>query len=279
MVSLRNGRHVMLEILPAPDAVMAIRATGRLDEADIERAAQAVDAALVRHERIALYAEIDIDGITPGALVRDVGHGLGKLQELHRFPQVAVVTGQDWVRWIARVEETVLPGIEVKVFPPSQKDVAMAWISEPLPPLAVKAEPAGPSIHLIETSKPEVVAFEIDGRVGADDTRRLTSIFDQAMDEHDRLRMFVRIRNFDGVTLEALRQEGLFAAKMRGWDKVGRYALVGGPAWLQAATRGLAPLVGIETRIFAPEDEADAWTWIGAEPGRAAAGDGAGGAP
>jgi hypothetical protein len=256
----------MLEILPTSDTIVAMRASGRLDEADIERATQAVDAALARQERIALYAEIDIDGITPGALVRDVGYGLGRLRELHRFPRAAVVTGQDWVRWIARVEQAVLPGIEVKVFPPAEKDAAMAWISEPLPPPAAEPEPTGPSIHLIGTSHPEVVAFEIDGRVGADDTRRLISLFNRAMDDHNRLRMLVRVRNFDGVTLEALRQEGLFAAKVRGWDKVERYALVGGPAWLHTATRALAPLVGVETRIFAPEDEGQAWSWLDVKP-------------
>jgi hypothetical protein len=82
---------------------------------------------------------------------------------------------------------------------------------------------------------------------------------------HDRLRALVRVRNFDGTTLIALRTEGLVAAKMRGWRQVERYALVGGPAWIEALTRGMAPLVGIETRNFTAEDEAQAWTWLGAE--------------
>ena len=82
---------------------------------------------------------------------------------------------------------------------------------------------------------------------------------------HDRLRVLVRVRNFDGITLIALRPEGLVAAKMRGWRQVERYALVGRPAWIEALTRGMGPLVGIETRYFRAEDEAQAWTWLGAE--------------
>lgn len=253
----------MLEILSAPDTVVAMRATGRIDEQDIEHAIQAVDAALARQDRVALYAEIDVAGMTPGAFARDVRYGLGRLRELHRFPRAAVVTRQDWVHWIARAEQAVLPGIEVKVFQPEEKDAAMVWISEPLP--TSEPEPTAPSIRLIRTSKPDVVAFEVEGRIGADDTRRMIAAFNQAMDAHDRLRVLVCLRTFDGVTLEALRQEGLMAAKLRGWHKVERYALVGGPTWIEGLTRGMAPLVGIETRHFNLEDEAQAWAWLDAK--------------
>ena len=154
----------MLEILPAPGTVVAIRAAGRPDESDIERAIQAVAAALARQDRGALYVEIDVAGMTPGALVRDVRYGLGKLRELHRLPQAAVVTNQDWVRWIARVEQMVLPGIKVRVFPPAEKDAALAWVSEPLPNAASESEPANPSIRPIETTKADILAIEVHGR-------------------------------------------------------------------------------------------------------------------
>jgi hypothetical protein len=62
----------VLEIIPASEGVVAMRASGRLDEADVERGLAVVDAALAARERIALYAEIDIAGMTPGALWRDV---------------------------------------------------------------------------------------------------------------------------------------------------------------------------------------------------------------
>ena len=62
----------MLEILPARDPVVAMRASGRLDEGDVERGIEAIEAALARQDRIALYAEVDMTGITPGAFARDV---------------------------------------------------------------------------------------------------------------------------------------------------------------------------------------------------------------
>jgi hypothetical protein len=260
----------MLEIIPAKDGVVAMRASGRLDEADIGRAIAAVEAALAASDRIAVYAEIDIAGMTPGGLMRDVGYGFSKLGELRRFARAAVVTDQNWVRWIAEAENAVLPWIEVRVFPPAQKEAAMAWASEPLPAMAPDPEPAEPSFHRIETSEPGVVAVEIDGKVGASDVRNMIALLDEAMATHEKLRVLLRIRRFDGASLEALRQPGLLDAKMRAWRRIDRYALVGGPGWLVGLTTSLAPLIGIETRHFDRAQEAEAWSWLGAEPAAAA---------
>ena len=123
----------MLEIIPAPDGFVAMRASGRLDEADIERGVEAVEAALARHERIALFAEVDVDGISPGALWKDLTYGLGKLGELHRFPRAAIVTDQGWVRRITQAESALLPGIEMRAFPEADREAALSWIAEPLP--------------------------------------------------------------------------------------------------------------------------------------------------
>jgi hypothetical protein len=252
-----------------------MRASGQLDEDDIERAIAAVESALAARERIAIYAEVDVTGISPKALWKDITYGLGKLGELRRFPRSAVVTDQDWVRWIAQAEDALLPGVELRVFSPSQKDVALAWASEPLPEIKPEAEPTGPAVRLIATTRPDVLAFEVDGKVGAADVQHLLAVFNQVMATPDRVRILVRIRAFDGATLAALRQDGLLQAKLRSWRKVERYALVGAPAWLQGLTRGIGPLLGIETRCFVRENEAEAWQWLEAGPARHLETDGA----
>ena len=191
---------------------------------------------------------------------------LGKLGELHRFPRAAVVTGQEWVRWIAQAEHTIFPGIDVRVFPPMEKEAAMTWVSESLPEANAEAAPSRPAITMIETTAPHVLAFEVNGKIGPEDTRRLISAFNTAMANCERIRVLVRVLRFAGVTLESLRQEGLVEAKLKGWQKVERYAVVGGPSWIEGLAKGFAPLVGIETRHFSAEDEAHAWSWVGAEP-------------
>ena len=195
----------MLEIIPAPEGVVAMRASGRLDEADIERAVQAVEAALAQHERIALYAEVDVAGMSPGALWKDLAYGLGKLGELHRFPRAAIVTDQGWVRWITQAESALLPGIEMRVFPVADREAALSWIAEPLPEQG-SGEPQRhePSVSFVGTTRPDVVAFEVNGRFGAADVRELLRVFNDVMAAHDKLRILVLMRDFEGATLERI---------------------------------------------------------------------------
>ena len=129
-----------MELLPAQDGVIAMRATGLLDAADLERGIAAVDQALNTHARLAIYAEVDITGMTPRditgmtprALLKDIAYGISKLHELRRFWLAAVVTDQHWIRWIARAEKALFP-VEIRVFPIAAKEAAMSWVSERAP--------------------------------------------------------------------------------------------------------------------------------------------------
>jgi len=78
----------------------------------------------------------------------------------------------------------------------------------------------------------------------------------------------VLMRDFEGATIEAFREHGLLEAKIRGWKKVDRYALVGALAWLERLAKLIGPTLGIQTRSFGPQAEREAWHWIGAEPVR-----------
>ena len=71
---------------------------------------------------------------------------------------------------------------------------------------------------------------------------------------------------FDGVSLGALRYEGLWSVKMRGLKQVERYALVGGPDWMETVARWSEPLVRVETRYFDLSEEKRAWDWLEAQP-------------
>src|SRR5215207_2218616 len=102
----------MLDFLPALDRVVAMRVTGRVDEQDIERGIQAIEAALDRNERISLLFEIEMAGMTGGAFTGDLSYSLGELRDLHCFSRVAVVPSQDWLRTLAYVQDRILPHVE-----------------------------------------------------------------------------------------------------------------------------------------------------------------------
>jgi hypothetical protein len=246
----------------APESVLGIRASGRLDERDIEEAASLIDEALERQERVPIFMEIDITGMSPGAVLRDVTYGLGKLREMHRFPRVAVVTPQDWIRRVTQVQARLIPQMEMRVFTPQERDDALAWISQPLPAPKQDEPPAEPSVRMIDGDTPDLVAFEIEGRIRAQDMRLLIDRFEEAMKAHEKLRVLVRIVDFGGVSVEALRAEGLASVKMKGLRQVSRYAIVGGPEWLKTVADSVTPFVPVQTRRFEQEQEDEAWAWV-----------------
>ncbi|WP_457091539.1 STAS/SEC14 domain-containing protein [Microvirga sp. P5_D2] len=256
----------MLELLPAPEHVIAMRVSGQVVKDDIERGIAAVEEALAGQERIAIYAEISMSGMTPGAFARDLGYGLRHLRELRRFARMAVVTEQEWVRRIVQVQGRILPQIEIRTFAPGERDAALAWVAQPITTDEPEVAQAPPSVHLIETTRPDLIAFEVNGRIQRDDMHVLVGAFEQALATNERLRVLVRVVNFDGITLEALREEGLASVKMRGWRQVERYALVGGPAWMATATGWTATLTRIQTQRFEAAREDEAWRWLEAEP-------------
>ena len=100
----------MLELLEAQDGVIAMRATGLLDAADIERGIAAVDEALNTHARLSIYAEVDIAGMTPRRPLKDIAYGISKLGELRRFWRAAVVTDQHWIQLDRQSRECDVPG-------------------------------------------------------------------------------------------------------------------------------------------------------------------------
>jgi SpoIIAA-like len=256
----------VLEVLPGAEHVVSMRVSGRIEKEDMERGIAAVEKALARQDRIALYAEVAMSGMTPGAFARDLGYGLRHLGELRRFARMAVVTEHEWVRRIVQMQGRILPQMEVRTFTAGDRDEALTWVAQPITTGEPEAALAPPSVRLIETTRPDVIAFEVNGRIRRDDMHLLVSAFEQALTAHERLRVLVRVVSFDGVTLEALREEGLASVKMRGWRQVERYALVGGPTWMAAVTGWVAPLTRIQTRHFDATGEEEAWRWLEAEP-------------
>jgi len=132
----------MLEVLPAPETVVALRVTGQVTEEDVERAIQSIEAALARQPRIAILAEVEISGVTAGAFARRLSYGSSKFRDIKRFPRAAIVTDQEWLRRIAWLQDRILPWVEVRSFAPSERDEAMTWVSQPLDESS--AHPASP---------------------------------------------------------------------------------------------------------------------------------------
>lgn len=256
----------MLELLQSPEHVVAIRVKGQIEEADVDKAIQAVEAALDKEPRISFYAEMGkLEGMTGAALAKDLRYGLSMLRQADRLARAAVVTDEEWIRSLARFESWLIPTLELKLFSGADNEQALAWASEP-PPALPPVDAREPSIRMIETTEPKVLAFELDGYVTGDDIAGVAYRFEAAFKQHEKVHVFARIKRLSGVDVASVAQERTVSLKLKALQHVERYAVVGGPQWVQPMVGLLDPLFVVEVRHFGAEAESEAWSWLGAQP-------------
>ena len=263
---------------PAPH-VVALRVGGRVTSGDIERAKAALDGALAEHDRVSFLLVVDGLGfVDPAALVRDLGYGLGQIQNLPRFHRAAVVTGQGWLRAVVEAENAVVPGLEVRAFAPADRSAAEAWAAEAAPP-------TGPGLAWLDADRPTLVAFAVRGTLRAEDV----AAFGERLDRASAAGPVDLLAVVDAAPLPGLDALGtkLAEVQVQALRQTRRYAVVGGAGWLGPAVSFLAPLLPVEVKTFAAGEEAVARVWLDAGRGgvsprpalpKATHGDGAGGA-
>jgi hypothetical protein len=121
----------MIEIIPSPDHVAAMRIRGTIGAEQFDTAIAEIERKLQGHEEIGVFVDLGgFEGITADAIGRDLKYAFDKMGELHRFKRVAYITDKDWIETAAKVSDSVLPQIEVRVFDTQEAEEAMAWASK-----------------------------------------------------------------------------------------------------------------------------------------------------
>ena len=113
-------------------------------------------------------------------------------------------------------------------------------------------------------------AFEVDGRITADELDGLyTHIFEVSQPDSP-LKILVRMKRYDGFAPAILADPKIVERKLSLLHRVSRYAIVGGPDWLATLVKLFDPLFRIELRHFPldSEDAARAWLSEGGDEGR-----------
>lgn len=251
----------MIEYLRTVPGVIGIRTSGRLATAELLEVMRRLDVSLAEREKTHLFIEVaDYHGIELDALAHYLPHALGMLGKLDRFGRVAVVSDARWMRWATKFESALLPHITYETFTGDQRDQALAWVE------GHRARAHQPAIRIIETDRPDVVGFELDGKIGAEEIATTIDYFDKVMAQDRPLRLLGRIRHIDGIEARALINSEYIRMKFRALERVERYALVGGPTWYRKWVAVFEPLLKMEIRCFEAAQEADAWAWLDAEP-------------
>lgn len=250
----------MIDFLPSPDSVVAFRVRGTLSAEDVRRVTARIDERLeTTDDPLGCYADLtDMNGVSAPALFEDLRYSLSHLTSLTRFSRMAVVSTKRWLQTIANWEGRFLPGVEIRSFTPAEDETAMEWVST-LP------EPAPPAVRRLPTDREGVLAFAIDGAVGADDLRTIGRDLRSAYATHGTIRLLVRIDGRYAMRPDLL-TENVLGVKREALKHVEAYAIVGGPDWLRSLADTLNPLFRMDVRAFPMTDEAQAWSWIGARP-------------
>jgi hypothetical protein len=251
----------MMEFLDAPEGVFAVRCGGRLDHAEMEECLVRLRSALDANARTHVFAEVvDIGSVSAESFVTGFKWAPEWLSKLDRFGRVAIVADQSWVRWAAKIESALLPHISYETFESDERERAFAWVAGEI------EAPHPPAIKLIETDNPDVFGFEIDGHAAKHELDAVSAHFLKALEGKDRVRVVGRIRRLGGFQMAGLFSGDYFAMKRGFLEKLDRYAVVGGPAWLRSTLNSLAPLFRAEVRHFELDDEVAAWQWVEARP-------------
>jgi hypothetical protein len=111
-----------------PDHVLVFDARGTLQKSDIERFDHQVQEKLARYERIGLVANVEeLEGMTVGAVMKDIAAELKYLGDWHRFPRLAVLASGGFVKSAAEIVGKFLPQIQVRTFEPGQLESAVEF--------------------------------------------------------------------------------------------------------------------------------------------------------
>jgi hypothetical protein len=253
----------MLDILQAPNHVAAFRLSADITKADYDRLMAEVEGKLHNHPHIAVYTELaEPVHMTLPALLTDVRYGLTKLGQWRRFARVALVTDKAWASGLMRAAAPWLPGIEARAYRSSEREAALSWVGQALPP--------PPALRMIATTRPDTYALVWNGRIRAADMDQVLGVLRSELEAHMSTRMLVRIEHMGGIEPAALLKSSVVRVKLLGWRKIERYALVGGPAFLARYVRLVRRFTNIDIRHFTSAQESDAWTWLEAQPTSAA---------
>jgi hypothetical protein len=121
----------MIEILPAPDHVFAVRFEGALSGPDFDVVEREIEGRLARHGRIGIVADVTaLTGVTPEALAKDIRYNIAKLGHWRQFPREAVITQRAWMAAVVKALDPLVPQVEVRPFHPEEQAAAIAWAGD-----------------------------------------------------------------------------------------------------------------------------------------------------
>ncbi|MBB2971057.1 STAS/SEC14 domain-containing protein [Mesorhizobium sp. RMAD-H1] len=129
----------------------------------------------------------------------------------------------------------------------------------------MRPETTIPVVRRIPTNRQDAFAFTIEGHLTSADVENVYGLLEAAYEQHDRIDLLVKLDGYEGFDWNAAFKDTTLAMQTRSLKHIRRYAIVGGPTWVNVCANMLKPFLSIEMKTFDSAEEAEAWAWIGAE--------------
>lgn len=249
----------MINYLKSSGNVLAVRIRDGLSSEEVDELIQTLQDKIDRNPKTDVWVDIDrfrAEDWKSGfeALPRSWG-----LFRLDRYGRIAVVSDDKFVRTLSRVESAILPRVHYEIFHSNEADRALQWVEGRI------AEPHEAALKFIETDNPLVLAYSIDGTMSkADIDHAIVTLQPHLARELGPISILGRFGDVRFSDPAGFFDERYIRFKKDTLARVERYAIVGGPTWLQLMIEATAPFVPFDLRYFQKTDEAAAWEWVGA---------------
>jgi hypothetical protein len=123
-----------------------------------------------------------------------------------------------------------------------------------------------PAIRHVPTTRDNLLAFRVSGRVGKEDMHRMAEMANAAFDRFETVDMLLIFENFAGQDTGALFDGEAMKAQFRSLANVGRYIVVGAPDSARAMIETMGSILPIKAATFDKGDEEKAWVELDARP-------------
>lgn len=253
----------MLTVKELQPRIFEVTLSGLVTAADVDTMKRDLTPALEADGQMGMVVRIEaLEDITGDALITDARFEFGMLPQWSKLGRVAVVTDKQAVEALLNWIDPILPMIEFRTFAPAEIAAAESWAAD----LPKSGMTPGPGLRVVEDGSDGLLVFEIDGKMTREGADAVFAAFDRAVRRNSKVDLLVRVRNYRGFDLSLLGDRDTMRSKFAAIGKVGRYAIVGGPAWLRAVAQALEPIMPLEIRTFDAADDDEAVEWARAAP-------------
>ncbi len=250
----------MLTVKELKSNVWELTLTGVLGKSDIETMERALTPALKGDGPLGLIVRAEeLKDMTANAMAEEAKFEFGMLAQWSKIAKMALVTDLQALAAVMKWIDPILPMIDMKAFGSSDVAAAEAFVSD-LP--AKQATASGSGVNLLSDGKDGVIAYEIDGRITADDVDKLLAPLEAYMKGDEKINLLVRFKDYDGFDPAILIDGSVMGSKMNAITHLGRYAVVGAPKWMAAMGSTVGAMMPFEMRMFDASEDDAAWIWV-----------------